>query len=56
MAAIATLPTNLKDALILRTIEGLSQSESASVLGISEKAVETRLYRARSKLTEILRG
>ncbi len=56
MAAIAKLPTNLKDALLLRTIEGLSQSESASVLGISEKAVETRLYRARSKLTEILRG
>ncbi|MEO6092736.1 MAG: RNA polymerase sigma factor [Novosphingobium sp.] len=56
MAAIARLPTKLKDVLILRTIEGLSQAESASVLGISEKAVETRLYRARSKLSEILRG
>jgi RNA polymerase sigma factor (sigma-70 family) len=56
MTAIAGLPTNLKDVLILRTIEDLSQAESASVLGISEKAVETRLYRARSKLSEILRG
>lgn len=56
MAAIARLPTNLKDVLVLRTIEGLSQTESASVLGISEKAVETRLYRARSKLSEMLRG
>lgn len=56
MAAIADLPANLKAVLILRAIEGLSQAESASVLGISEKAVETRLYRARSKLSEKLRG
>ncbi|PKB25355.1 RNA polymerase sigma-70 factor (ECF subfamily) [Novosphingobium kunmingense] len=56
MAAIATLPASLKDVLVLRTIEGMSQAESAGVLGISEKAVETRLYRARAKLAEILRG
>ncbi|WP_232332688.1 RNA polymerase sigma factor [Novosphingobium aquimarinum] len=56
MAAIAALPASLKDVLVLRTIEGMSQAESASILGISEKAVETRLYRARAKLAEILRG
>ena len=56
MAAIITLPTSLKDVLVLRTIEGMSQTESAGVLGISEKAVETRLYRARAKLAELLRG
>ena len=56
MAAIADLPARLKEVLVLRTIEGLSQAEAASVLNISEKAVETRLYRARAKLTEILRG
>jgi len=56
MAAIAALPTSLKEVLVLRTIEAMSQSESAGVLGISEKAVETRLYRARAKLAEILRG
>ena len=55
MAAIAALPGNLKDVLVLRTIEGLSQAEAAAVLGISEKAVETRLYRARTKLAEALR-
>ncbi len=55
IAAIATLPRALKEPLILRTIEGLSQAEAAQVLGISEKAVETRLYRARNKLTELLR-
>lgn len=51
--AIAELPANLKEPLILRTIEGLSQAETADVLGISEKAVETRLYRARSRLAEL---
>lgn len=55
MAAIATLPGNLKQTLVLRTIEGLSQAETAAVLGISEKAVETRLYRARTKLAAALR-
>jgi RNA polymerase sigma-70 factor (ECF subfamily) len=54
-AAIASLPTNLKDVLLLRTIEGMSQADASQVLGITEKAVETRLYRARAKLTEMLR-
>lgn len=54
--AIAALPPALKDVLILRTIEGLSQQETAEALGISGKAVETRLYRARQKLGEAVRG
>ena len=54
-AAIAALPANLKDVLLLRTIEGMSQAEAAQALGVSEKAVETRLYRARNKLAEQLR-
>lgn len=53
-AAIARLPARLRETLILRTIEGLGQAETAEVLGISEKAVETRLYRARSKLNASL--
>lgn len=53
--AIATLPANLKEPLVLRTIEGLSQAETAELLGISQKAVETRLYRARARLIEKLR-
>lgn len=55
MTAIAALPGSLKEPLILRTIEGLSQAETALVLGISEKAVETRVYRARARLAESLR-
>ena len=52
---IAKLPSAIREPLILRTIEGMTQTETAEILGISEKAVETRLYRARAKLTEYLR-
>ena len=53
--AVAALPRQLREPLILRTIEGLSQAETAEILKISEKAVETRLYRARSKLAPLRR-
>lgn len=53
-AAIVRLPARLRETLVLRTIEGLGQAETAQVLGISEKAVETRLYRARSNLNSLL--
>ena len=48
--AIADLPTRLKEVLLLRAVDGLSQAETAALLGISEKAVETRIYRARKAL------
>ncbi len=48
--AIADLPNRLKEVLLLRAIDGLSQTETAVLLGITEKAVETRLARARRKL------
>lgn len=50
--AIADLPATLKEALVLRTIEGFSQAETAAILAVSEKAVETRVHRARAKLSE----
>ena len=53
MQAMARLPHRLREVLVLRTIEGLSQAEAADVLGISEKAVETRLYRARIQLSSL---
>ena len=55
MKAIAALPSSLKDTLILRTIDEKSEAETAEILGISQKAVETRLYRARARLSEILK-
>lgn len=51
--AIVALKPDLREPLILRTIEGLSQAETAAVLGISEKAVETRIHRARAKLEKV---
>jgi RNA polymerase sigma factor (sigma-70 family) len=51
---ITRLPNALKESLVLRTIKGLSQAETAAVLSISEKAVETRVYRARSTLLKRL--
>lgn len=52
--AIPQLPAQLKEPLILCAVDGLSQAEAATVLGISEKAVEARIRRARARLTEIL--
>lgn len=53
--AVATLPAHLRDVLLLRAVEGVSQAEVAQILGITGKAVETRLHRARAKLTEMVR-
>ena len=52
--ALARLPAGLKEPLILTVIDGLSQAEAASVLGLSEKAVEVRVYRARKALEAML--
>lgn len=53
-AALARLPAGLKEPLILTAIEGLSQAEAAGILGLSEKAVEVRVYRARKALEALL--
>jgi RNA polymerase sigma-70 factor (ECF subfamily) len=52
--AIPQLPNQLKEPLILCAVDGLSQAAAATVLGISEKAVETRIRRARARLFEIV--
>jgi RNA polymerase sigma-70 factor (ECF subfamily) len=48
--ALVTLPDALKAPLILTALDGLSTAQVAEVMGISPKAVETRLYRARKAL------
>ena len=50
-SAIASLPPDLREALILSEYEQLSHAEIASIAGCSVKAVERRLSHAR----EILR-
>lgn len=54
MQALASLPAGLKEPLILTAVDGLSQAEAADILGISEKAVEVRVYRARKALQALL--
>ena len=45
--AVAALPEELRQPLILAVYEGLSQAQIADILKCSVKAVETRIYRAR---------
>ncbi len=52
--AIRLLPEKLRTPVILFHFNELPQSEIATILGCSEKAVEARLYRARKKLRELL--
>lgn len=52
--AIAALPAPLREPLVLHLLDGASQAETAAILSITEKAVETRIRRARLKLAEQL--
>jgi len=52
--ALANLPRGLKEPLILTALEGLSQEEAGRILGLTAKAVEVRVYRARRALAVAL--
>ena len=54
MTAIDLLPTNQKTALILKSLEGLTQREIAEVMNIGEKAAESLLSRAKMNLRKKL--
>ena len=53
-AAIARLPHDLKVTLLLHHYDRLSYREIGAITGCSERGVETRLYRARQQLREML--
>ncbi len=48
--ALAALPDELREVVVLAEYEGLPHAEIAQVVGATPKAVESRLYRAREKL------
>ena len=52
--AIDELPVGYRTVFVLREIEGMSTAEVATLLGIREEAVKTRLHRARAALRERL--
>lgn len=54
-AAVAALPSGQRTAVQLFYLSGLSYRETATLLGIEEGAVRTRLYKARSALRGSLR-
>ena len=48
--ALATLPTNQREAIVLVEWLGFSDAEAGQVLGISPVAVRVRISRARASL------
>ena len=53
-AAIDRLPHDLKVTLILHHYDHLSYREIGEIAGCSERGIETRLYRARNQLKQLL--
>jgi RNA polymerase sigma-70 factor (ECF subfamily) len=51
---IAALPRKERDALLLTSVEELTSSEAAKVLGTTETSIRGRVFRARQRLTEKL--
>ena len=51
-AALATLPTRLRDALVLVEVVGLRYREAADVLRVPEGTVKSRVAKARVRLLE----
>lgn len=52
--AIDALPNGLREAFMLREVEGLSTAEAADCLGVSDDVIKTRLSRARAALRRLL--
>ena len=55
-AAISRLPHDLKVTLLLHHYDHLSYREIGEITGCSERGVETRLYRARQQLRDMVAG
>jgi RNA polymerase sigma-70 factor (ECF subfamily) len=53
--AIDTLPDDYRDVVVLRFMDDLSYDEIARHLGVPVSTVETRLYRAKKQLRQLLR-
>ena len=53
-SAVDALPDGAREVFVLRQVQGLSTSETAEVLGVSDDVVKTRLSRARAALRDDL--
>ena len=54
-AAIAHLRPEFREVIVLRAMEGMTYDEIAQTLGVPRGTVESRLYRARQHLQELLK-
>jgi RNA polymerase sigma-70 factor (ECF subfamily) len=54
--ALAALPDDWREAVVLRDIEGLEYREIADALGIPIGTVESRIFRGRQRLKQIVTG
>ena len=52
--AVALLPDDQREAVVLTQLERVSYEEAAKVLGVSEGTVKSRVNRAKARLKEIL--
>lgn len=53
---IVSLPRELREPLLLSTVEEMTSADIAAVLGLPDASVRTRLFRARQLLREKLAG
>jgi RNA polymerase sigma-70 factor, ECF subfamily len=52
--ALAQLPAQWRDAVVLRDIDGLSTEEAAQIVGVRQAAFKSRLHRGRMRLVSLL--
>ncbi len=52
--ALAELPEDAREVVVLRDVQGLSTKETAELLGVSEGAVKVRLHRAHANLRKLV--
>jgi RNA polymerase sigma-70 factor (ECF subfamily) len=53
--ALATLPDEQRQVVVLRDVEGFDYREIAELVGVPMGTVESRLFRARARLRSLLR-
>ena len=53
-AALAKLPKNMRDLLLLVSVFGVSYSEAARICGCAAGTAKSRVHRARQRLAELL--
>ncbi|MBX5483277.1 MAG: RNA polymerase sigma factor [Myxococcaceae bacterium] len=54
--ALAQLPANQREVILLHRFEGLSMAEVAEAVGASEAAVKVRAHRGYERLRQLLQG